>query len=174
MKKLKNNELKRINIEEFKKTNKIPLTIILDNVRSAFNVGAIFRTADAFLIKKIILCGITATPPNKEIHKAALGSTLSVEWEHYNNTSEIIKKLKKENTHIIAIEQTTESKSLQNFALEKESIAIIMGNEVNGISEEILNLCDEYIEIEQFGTKHSLNISVATAIVTWEFWKRLN
>tara|TARA_B100000287_G_C20448344_1_gene708462 strand:+ start:167 stop:691 length:525 start_codon:yes stop_codon:yes gene_type:complete len=173
MKKLKNNELKRINIEEFKKSHKIPLTIILDNVRSAFNVGAIFRTADAFLIQKIILCGITAIPPNKEIHKAALGATLSVEWEYYNNTSEIIHKLKKEKTHIIAVEQTKESKPLHNFIHKKESIAIIVGNEVNGISEEVLNLCDDFIEIEQFGTKHSLNISVATAIVTWEFWKKL-
>ena len=174
MKKLKNNELGRINIEEFKRATKTPITIILDNVRSAINVGSIFRTSDAFLIEKIILCGITAIPPDKEIRKTALGATDSVKWEFFENTINAVSKLKTESYHIIGIEQTDKSTMLNDISLPKKSIAIIMGNEVNGVAQEVINMCNEVIEVPQFGTKHSLNISVATGIVIWELWKKLN
>tara|TARA_B110001454_G_C12530085_1_gene354844 strand:- start:184 stop:711 length:528 start_codon:yes stop_codon:yes gene_type:complete len=174
MRKLKNNELERINIEEFKRATKTPVTIILDNVRSAINVGSIFRTSDAFLIEKIILCGITAIPPDKEIRKTALGATDSVKWEFSENTIDAISKLKAEGYHIIGIEQTDKSTMLNDISLPKKSIAIIMGNEVNGVAQEVINMCNEVIEVPQFGTKHSLNISVATGIVIWELWKKLN
>jgi len=174
MRKLKNNELERINIEEFKRATKTPVTIILDNVRSAINVGSIFRTSDAFLIEKIILCGITAIPPDKEIRKTALGATDSVKWEFFENTINTVNKLKAEGYHIIGIEQTDKSTMLNDISLPKKSIAIIMGNEVNGVAQEVINMCNEVIEVPQFGTKHSLNISVATGIVIWELWKKLN
>jgi 23S rRNA (guanosine2251-2'-O)-methyltransferase len=174
MKKLKNNELGRINIEEFKRATKTPITIILDNVRSAINVGSIFRTSDAFLIENIILCGITATPPDKEIRKAALGSTDSVKWEFFENTIDAVNKLKTEGYHIIGVEQADKSTMLNDFSLPKKPIAIIMGNEVNGVAQEVIDVCNEIIEIPQFGTKHSLNISVTTGIVIWELWKKLN
>ena len=174
MRKLKNNELERINIEEFKRATKTPVTIILDNVRSAINVGSIFRTSDAFLIEKIILCGITAIPPDKEIRKTALGATDSVKWEFFENTINAVSKLKAEGYHVIGIEQTDKSTMLNDISLPKKSIAIIMGNEVNGVAQEVINMCNEVIEVPQFGTKHSLNISVATGIVIWELWKKLN
>ena len=174
MRKLKNNELGRINIDEFKHATKTPITIILDNVRSAINVGSIFRTSDAFLIENIILCGITATPPDKEIRKAALGSTDSVKWEFFENTIDAVSKLKAEGYHIIGIEQADKSTMLNDISLSKKPIAIIMGNEVNGVAQEIIDVCNEVIEIPQFGTKHSLNISVSTGIVIWELWKKLN
>lgn len=174
MRKLKNNELERISIEEFKNAEKTPITIILDNVRSALNVGSIFRTSDAFLINKIILCGITATPPNKEIRKAALGATESVQWEYRENTLDVIKQLNKEGLHIIAIEQTVNANPLNSFKNPEKPLAIVLGHEVNGISQKVINNCDEVIEIPQFGTKHSLNISVATGIIIWELWKRSN
>jgi len=173
MKKLKNNELGRISIEEFKNADKTPITVILDNVRSALNVGSIFRSSDAFLINKIIICGITATPPNKEIRKTALGSSDSVKWEYCEKTIDAVLKLKKNQTYIIGIEQTKNSKYLNNFKILKNTIAIVVGNEVNGVSEEVLSECDEVIEIPQFGTKHSLNVSVSTGIVIWELWKKL-
>ena len=174
MRKLKNNELGRINIEEFKNTRKTPITIILDNVRSALNVGSVFRTSDAFLIKKIILCGITATPPNKEIRKAALGSTESIAWEYAKNTIDVITNLKKKGFYIIAIEQTAHANPLEKFNLPDQELAIVLGHEVNGVSQEAVDKCNEVIEIPQFGTKHSLNISVATGIVIWELWKKVN
>ena len=174
MRKLKNNELGRINIEEFKRATKTPITIILDNVRSAINVGSIFRTSDAFLIENIILCGITATPPDKEIRKAALGSTDSVKWEFFENTIDAVSKLKDAGYHIIGIEQADKSTMLNDINLPKKPIAIIMGNEVNGVAQEIIDVCHTVIEIPQFGTKHSLNISVTTGIVIWELWKKLN
>tara|TARA_B110000003_G_C16571622_1_gene504527 strand:+ start:430 stop:957 length:528 start_codon:yes stop_codon:yes gene_type:complete len=173
MRKLKNNELGRINVQEFKDAKKTPITILLDNVRSANNVGSIFRTSDAFLIEKIILCGITAIPPNKQIRKAALGATSSVKWEFVNKTIDAVNRLKKEGYYTIAVEQTKMSTSLENFRLVKKPIAIIMGNEVNGISQEVVDKCDNVIEIPQFGTKHSLNISVSTGIVLWDLWKKL-
>jgi tRNA G18 (ribose-2'-O)-methylase SpoU len=174
MKKLKNKDLQRINIEEFKKTTKTPITIVLDNVRSALNVGSVFRTSDAFLIENIILCGITATPPNKEIRKAALGASESVNWEFEENTLDAVLKLKEKGYHIMGIEQADKSSKLNDFTLPKRPIAIIMGNEVKGVSQEVINNCDEVMEIPQFGTKHSLNISVTTGIVIWELWRKLS
>ena len=173
MRKLKNKELERITIEEFKNAKKNPITIVLDNVRSGFNVGSIFRTADAFLIENIILCGITATPPKKEIRKVALGATNSVNWVFQEDTGIAILKLKEQGYHIFGVEQATKSSKLDELILPKKPIAIILGNEVNGISENVISLCDEIIEIRQFGTKHSLNISVANGIVIWEIWKKL-
>ena len=174
MKKLKNKDLQRINIEEFKSANKTPITIVLDNVRSALNVGSVFRTSDAFLIENIILCGITATPPNKEIRKAALGASDSVNWEFQQNTIDAATNLKNNGYHIMGIEQADKSSKLNDFTLANKPIAIVMGNEVKGVSQEVINICDEVIEIPQFGTKHSLNISVTTGIVIWELWKKLN
>ena len=174
MEKLKNKDLERISIEEFKKSRKTPITIVLDNVRSSLNVGSVFRTSDAFLIEKIILCGITPTPPNKDIRKSALGSTNSVDWDYENNTIDAVLKLKKNNYQIIGVEQVKESTMLNNFNISKNPIAIIFGNEVDGVNNDVINLCNEIIEIPQFGTKHSLNISVSSGIVIWELWKKLN
>jgi len=173
MKKLKNKDLQRINIEEFKSANKTSITIVLDNVRSALNVGSVFRTSDAFLIENIILCGITATPPNKEIRKAALGASDSVNWEFQENTIDAVTNLKNNGYHIMGIEQTDKSSKLNDFTLPNKPIAIIMGNEVKGVSQEVLDICDDVMEIPQFGTKHSLNIAVTTGIVVWELWKKL-
>ena len=173
MKKLKNKDLQRISIEEFKNVVKTPITIVLDNVRSALNVGSIFRTSDAFLIENIILCGITPIPPNKNIRKVALGSTNSVNWEFEENTLKSLEKLKKQGYYIIGVEQANKSSKLNNIQLQNKSLAIIMGNEVDGICDHVINLCDEVIEIPQFGTKHSLNVSVAAGIVVWELWKHM-
>lgn len=174
MRKLKNNELNRLSVDEFKKSNKTPIVVILDNIRSLNNVGSVFRTSDAFLIEKIYLCGITATPPNKDIHKTALGATESVNWEYYKNTSDIVAQLKKDNYKIISIEQTEQAIMLNDFAIEHNvKYAIIFGNEVKGVQQEIVNLSDYCIEIPQFGTKHSLNISVSAGIVIWELFKKI-
>ena len=173
MKKLKNNEITRINVEEFKKSKKTPVIIILDNIRSALNVGSVFRCADAFLIEKIFLCGITATPPSKEIRKSALGSTESVEWEYYSNTLDVVSKLKKNKIPVVAVEQTHNSISLEKINIINTPIAIIMGNEINGVDQKVLNYCDYAIEIPQFGIKHSLNIATASGIVLWELWKNI-
>ena len=173
MEKLKNKDLERISIEEFKKSRKTPITIVLDNIRSSLNVGSVFRTSDAFLIEKIILCGITPTPPNKDIRKSALGSTNSVDWDYENNTIDAVLKLKKNNYQIIGVEQVKESTMLNNFNISKDPIAIIFGNEVDGVNNDVINLCNEIIEIPQFGTKHSLNISVSSGIVIWELWNKL-
>ena len=174
MKKLKNKDLQRINIEAFKSAKKTPITIVLDNVRSALNVGSVFRTSDAFLIENIILCGITATPPNKEIRKAALGSTDSVNWKYIKNTTDAVKQLIKDGYHVVGIEQADKSTQLNEFELPKKPIAIILGNEVNGVDQQAIDLCNEVIEIPQFGTKHSLNIAVTSGIVIWDLWKKLN
>lgn len=174
MKKLKNKDLQRINIEEFKNIEKTPITIVLDNIRSALNVGSVFRTSDAFLIENIILCGITATPPNKEIRKAALGASDSVNWEFEEDTINAVSKLKNKGYHIMGIEQAEKSSKLNNFTLPNKPIAIIMGNEVKGVAQNVIDICDEVMEIPQFGTKHSLNISVTTGIVIWELWRKLN
>ena len=174
MKKLKNKDLQRINIEEFKTAKKTKITIVLDNIRSALNVGSVFRTADAFLIENIILCGITACPPNKDIRKVALGATNSVRWEYSNNTLESVSQLIKKGYYIVAVEQTDKSTILNNFKLPEKPIVIIMGNEVNGVDQKVIDSCDEVIEIPQFGTKHSLNISVTTGIIVWDLWKKLN
>jgi len=167
MRKLKNNELKRITIDEFKLSRKKPIAIVLDNVRSAHNVGSIFRTSDAFLIKKIILCGITPIPPSNEIRKSALGATNSVEWVQEKETSIAINNLKKEGYYIVGVEQVEKATKIQEFQ-NNQPIALIFGHEVNGVSQEIINACDEIIEIPQYGTKHSLNISVCAGIVMWK------
>ena len=175
MKKLKNSELDRISVEEFKKSKKIPITILLENIRSAHNIGSVFRTADSFLINEIILCGISAQPPNKDIRKTALGSSESVEWKYEKNIDVAIQKLKDEGNKIISIEQTTNSISLENFKpLNNGRYAIIFGNEVNGIEQRTIDLSDMAIEIPQYGTKHSLNISVAAGIIIWDIFSKIN
>ena len=175
MRKLENSELERKSIEAFKKSEKTPLILVLDDIRSLHNIGSVFRTADAFLIEKIYLCGITASPPNKEIHKTALGATETVTWEHQENVLEVIEKLKAENVMTLAIEQVESAVFLQNFEVEKgKKYALIFGNEVYGVSQEAVALCDGCIEIPQLGTKHSLNISVSAGIVVWDLFQKLN
>lgn len=174
MKKLKNSELNRIAVSEFKETPKTPILIILDNIRSLNNIGSVFRTSDAFLIEKIYLCGITAKPPHKDIHKTALGATDSVAWEYAEDTLELVKKLQKNDIKIIAIEQAENSIKLQDFTVNKnEKLAIIMGNEVYGVQQEVVSASDYCVEIPQFGTKHSLNIAVTTGMVLWDLFKKI-
>jgi tRNA G18 (ribose-2'-O)-methylase SpoU len=173
MRKLENSELERKSVEDFKKSEKTPLILVLDDIRSLHNIGSVFRTADAFLIEKIILCGITATPPNKEIHKTALGATETVTWEHHENVLTVIADLKKENITTLAIEQVESSIFLQDFKVDKtRKYALIFGNEVYGVAQEAVALCDGCIEIPQLGTKHSLNISVSAGIVVWDLFKQ--
>jgi tRNA G18 (ribose-2'-O)-methylase SpoU len=175
MRKLENSELERKSIEDFKKSEKTPLILVLDDIRSLHNIGSVFRTADAFLIEKIILCGITATPPNKEIHKTALGATETVAWEHHENVLDVITDLKKEKIITLAIEQVESSIFLQDFKVDKNmKYALIFGNEVYGVAQEAVALCDSCIEIPQLGTKHSLNISVSAGIVVWDLFKQFN
>ncbi|MDI6048664.1 RNA methyltransferase [Flavobacterium sp. XS2P24] len=175
MRKLENSELDRKSIEAFKQSEKTPLILVLDDIRSLHNIGSVFRTADAFLIEKIYLCGITATPPNKEIHKTALGATETVTWEHHENVLTVIEKLKTENVMTLAIEQVESAIFLQNFEVQKgEKYALVFGNEVYGVSQEAVALCDGCIEIPQLGTKHSLNISVSAGIVVWDLFQKLN
>jgi tRNA G18 (ribose-2'-O)-methylase SpoU len=147
--------------------------VVLDNVRSAMNVGSVYRTADAFLIEKIYLCGITATPPKKEIMKTALGANDSVDWGYIKDTKDIIRKLKAKNHQIVGVEQTEKATLLQNFKTPDKKIVLIFGHEVFGINQEVIDLCQECIEIPQFGTKHSLNISVSVGVVLWEVWKKM-
>ncbi|OSY87039.1 RNA methyltransferase [Tenacibaculum holothuriorum] len=174
MRKLKNNELGRISVDEFKQAKKTPLIVVLDNIRSLNNVGSVFRTSDAFLIEKIYLCGITATPPNKEIHKTALGATESVEWEYVEDTLTLIEKLQKENIKVYAIEQAENSTMLNNFSPESnKKHAIVFGNEVKGVQQEVVSKSDGCIEIPQLGTKHSLNISVSCGVVLWDLLNKL-
>ena len=174
MKKLKLEELGRISIDQFKESEKIPVTILLDNVRSLHNVGSAFRTADAFRIEKIYLTGITGTPPHREIQKTALGATESVAWEYAAHTQIAIQQLKSEGYTIVLIEQTTESIPLHTFTVEKNTkYCLVFGNEVNGVSEEAIALGDIALEIPQSGTKHSLNISVCVGIVVWEISKQI-
>ncbi len=170
MRKLKNSELNRINIDDFKKAEKLPVIVILDNIRSLNNIGSFFRTGDAFRIEGIYLCGITATPPHREIHKTALGATESVKWKYFDTTVEAISFLKLNKYSIIAIEQTDNSTSLLDYNfLKLKKTALIFGNEIKGISNETLPYIDECIEIPQYGTKHSLNVSVSAGIVLWQF-----
>ncbi len=174
MKKLKNSELNRVDVATFKKTAKTPLIVILDNIRSLNNIGSVFRTSDAFLIEKIYLCGITAKPPHKDIHKTALGATESVTWEYVEDTLELIQKLQSENIKIIAIEQADNSIMLQNFTINpQKKYALVMGNEVKGVQQEVVSKADYCVEIPQYGTKHSLNISVTTGIVLWDLFKKI-
>jgi tRNA G18 (ribose-2'-O)-methylase SpoU len=172
--KLKLEELGRIDVETFKKTEKIPLVVVLDNVRSMHNVGAIFRTGDAFLIEKIILCGITPQPPHREIHKAALGATESVDWSYYESVKEAVLDLKVLKYEVLGIEQTSNSMMITDFEIDQsKKYALVLGNEVEGISDEILSICDRFLEIPQLGTKHSLNVSVCGGIVMWEFFRKI-
>jgi tRNA G18 (ribose-2'-O)-methylase SpoU len=172
--KLKLEELNRIDVETFKTVEKIPLIVVLDNIRSMHNVGATFRTADAFLIQKIILCGITPQPPHREIHKAALGATESVDWDYESDINTVITDLKSQGFEVVGIEQTTNSEMITDFSIDKsKKYAVILGNEVEGISDEALPHIDSFIEIPQLGTKHSLNVSVCGGIVMWEFAKAL-
>ena len=175
MRKLKNSELGRIDVIKFKKSPKTPLIIILDDIRSLNNIGSIFRTADAFIIEKIILCGITASPPHKDIQKTALGSTESVEWEYQKDICLAIKDLKKQGVYIWTIEQTENSSKLNKVKISNEfKHAIILGNEVKGVSQNAIDLSNDVIEIPQFGTKHSLNVSACSAILIWEFYNALS
>jgi 23S rRNA (guanosine2251-2'-O)-methyltransferase len=175
MRKLKNNELGRITVDAFKAIEKTPLIVVLDNIRSLNNIGSVFRTSDAFLIEKIYLCGICATPPNKDIHKTALGATESVAWEYVADTLTLVEKLKNENIKVLAIEQVENSTKLNTFFPEKnQKYAIVMGNEVKGVQEAVVDAADLCIEIPQLGTKHSLNISVTTGIVLWDLFQKLN
>ena len=175
MRKLKNNELNRITVQEFKASSKTPIIVILDNVRSLNNIGSVFRTSDAFLIEKIYICGISATPPNKEIHKTALGATESVDWEYFEETIDVVLKLQKENVKVAAIEQVENSTKLDSFyPLKNVKYAIVMGNEVKGVQQNVVDACDFCIEIPQLGTKHSLNISVTTGIVLWDLLQKIS
>lgn len=174
MRKLKNNELNRLNLEEFKNSQKTPLIIVLENIRSAHNVGSVFRASDAFLVEKICLCGITPTPPHKEIRKTALGASESVSWQYYTSTLECIQTLKTEGYQIISIEQTENAIMLNDFTPQKGcKYALIFGNEVKGVEQEIVSASDTVIEIPQYGTKHSLNISVSSGVVIWDLFQKI-
>ena len=177
--KLKNSELSRLSVEEFRKAGKSPFSVVLDNVRSLNNIGSVFRTADAFLIDKIYLRGITATPPHKDIHKTALGATESVGWKYMNDTLEAINELRQNDHLIVAIEQTEQSLPLNEFFIKPgRKYAFIFGHEIRGVSQEAVNLSDISVDIPQFGTKHSLNISVSVGVVLWhtfqQFKKHIN
>lgn len=174
MRKLKNNELNRLTVEEFKYTKKTPIIVVLDNIRSLNNIGSVFRTSDAFLIEKIYLCGICATPPNKEIHKTALGATESVDWEYVEKTIDAINKLKEQNVTVISVEQAESSTKLDAFIPENgRKYAVVFGNEVKGVQQEVVNFSDDCIEIPQLGTKHSLNISVSVGVVLWDLFQKI-
>jgi tRNA G18 (ribose-2'-O)-methylase SpoU len=174
MRKLKNEELDRLDTAGFKKAIKTPITIVLDNIRSLNNIGSVFRTADAFLIDKIYLCGITAIPPHKDIRKTALGATESVDWEYRESTLQLLEELKKRNHTVWAVEQTEGATLLNEMNMvASDNYVFVFGNEVKGVSQEVVDQCHGVVEIPQFGTKHSLNISVSVGIVIWDVWSRL-
>ncbi|WP_308991383.1 RNA methyltransferase [Mariniflexile litorale] len=174
MRKLKNSELNRLSVEDFKEIKKTPIIIVLDNIRSLNNIGSVFRTSDAFIVEKIYLCGITATPPHKDIHKTALGSTDTVDWEYAENTIELVEKLKTKNIKVVSIEQTENATMLDDFKPEKNTkYALIFGNEVKGVAQNVVSSSDVVLEIPQFGTKHSLNISVSCGVVVWDVFCKL-
>jgi len=174
MQKLKNHELERKDITAFKAADKTPIIVILDSIRSLNNVGSVFRTSDAFLVEKIYLCGITASPPHKDIQKTALGATDSVDWEYVENTLTLIQKLQKKGIKIISIEQADQSTMLSDFSTENgQKYAVIFGNEVKGVQQEVVSASDFCVEIPQFGTKHSFNISVSVGIVLWDLFQKL-
>lgn len=174
MRKLKITELNRISAEEFKAVEKLPLVVVLDHVRSLYNVGSVFRSSDAFRVEKICLCGITATPPQVEIHKTALGAEDSVDWTYYEKTQDAVKELKESGFEVWAVEQVEGSVMLQDFRPEAgKKYAIILGNEVKGVQQEVVDLCDGCIEIPQFGTKLSLNVSVTAGILIWDFARKM-
>jgi len=175
MRKLKNEELERLDVEEFQAANKLNVCIILDDIRSMHNVGSVFRTSDAFRIDKVWLCGITGQPPHREIYKTALGATDSVAWEYNKDILALVKKLKSDEWELLSIEQADQSKSLRSFAPDpNKKYALIFGNEVFGVKEEVIKLSGAVLEIPQFGTKHSLNISVSCGIVVWDLFQKLN
>jgi tRNA G18 (ribose-2'-O)-methylase SpoU len=172
--KLKLQELGRISVNEFKQAEKTPIIIVLDNIRSLNNVGSVFRSSDAFRIEKIYLCGITAQPPHRDIHKTALGATESVDWEYVEDTVELIHKLKSQNIITLAIEQAENSLKLDEFVpIKSQKYAIVMGNEVDGVQQAVIEMCDKVLEIPQIGTKHSLNISVCTGVVLWDVFSKM-
>ena len=174
MRKLKITELNRLTVDEFKQANKLPLAVILDEVRSLHNIGSVFRTSDAFLVERIYLCGITATPPHPAMHKTALGAEDTVDWKYVKHTLEAVEELHNEGYTVLAIEQVEGSTMLDELELEPDKkYAIVMGNEVKGVQQEVIDACDGCIEIPQYGTKHSLNVSVTTGIVLWEFANKL-
>jgi 23S rRNA (guanosine2251-2'-O)-methyltransferase len=174
MRKLKINELNRLSEEAFKNTAKMPLSVVLDNIRSCNNTGSVFRTSDALLIDRIYLCGITACPPNKEIHKTALNAENTVEWVYFEKTEDAVDKLKSEGYLVFAVEQVENSISLPDFYPEEnQKLAFIFGNEVKGVQQKIVNMCDGAIEIPQYGTKHSFNVSVTVGIVLWEVFRKI-
>lgn len=174
MRKLNITELNRISAEEFKKAEKTPLVVVLDNVRSLNNIGSVFRTSDAFLVEKICLCGITATPPSQEIHKTALGAEDSVEWVYEKSALECVKKLKSDGYFVYSVEQVAGSTKLQDLMLETgRKYAVVLGNEVKGVQQEVVDASDGCLELPQFGTKHSLNVSVTAGIVIWDFFRKL-
>ncbi len=173
MRKLRTNELGRISAEEYKQTNKTPLVVVLDNIRSCNNIGSLFRTSDALLIEAVHLCGITATPPNKEIHKTALDAEKSVPWSYFEKTEDSVLKLKEVGYKVFAIEQVENSILLPDFEVEEnDRLALVFGNEVKGVQQKVIDLCDGAIEIPQFGIKHSFNISVSAGIVLWDWFKK--
>jgi 23S rRNA (guanosine2251-2'-O)-methyltransferase len=174
LEKLKLDQLNRVSVEEFKTQEKLPVVVVLDNVRSMHNIGSIFRTSDGFSIESIALCGITAQPPHREIEKTALGATQSVDWTYFETTLEAVHSLRKDGYEILAVEQASNSTMLHTFspALDKK-YALILGNEVNGVDEEVMKEIDKCIEIPQFGTKHSFNITIAAGIVLWDFFAKL-
>ena len=169
-------DLNRVSVDEYKtQINKLPIVVVLDNIRSLNNVGSVFRTADAFLISKIMLCGITATPPNNDIHKTALGAEDSVAWQYFESTIDCVNRLKEEGYTLCCLEQVKDSVALQDFVVEEgKKYAIIFGNEVNGVDQEVVNACDVCIEIPQCGTKHSLNVSVSGGIAMWHFFDAMH
>ena len=174
--KLTTQEMGRMTVEEFRASEKLPLTVVLDNVRSLNNIGSVFRTSDAFRVEHIALCGITATPPHREIHKTALGAEESVEWSYHEDTAECLRTLKEQGYKLFAVEQVSDSIKLGSGKWKVESrerVAIVLGNEIEGVQERLLPLCDGSLEIPQYGTKHSLNVSCAAAIVIWELFKMM-
>ncbi len=174
MKKLSILEMNRMNKDEFKEADKIPLIVVLDNVRSLNNIGSVFRTADAFIVESIYLCGISSPPPNPEIHKTALGAEDTVDWEYFEDTDKAVDKLHDNGYKVFAVEQVHGSIMLDKLQLDKNlKYAVVMGNEVKGVQQHIVDKCDGCIEIPQFGTKHSLNVSVTTGLIIWDFFKQL-
>lgn len=173
--KLTTDEMHRLTVDEFRSSTKVPLTVVLDNIRSQNNIGSVFRTADAFRIEHIALCGICSTPPHRDIHKTALGAEESVEWSYHPDTVECVRQLKQQGYAVYAVEQVDDSIKLgqQDNALKNSKLAVVFGNEIEGVQDEVLALCDGSLEIPQYGTKHSLNVSCAAAIVLWELTKKL-
>lgn len=172
--KLSNIELNRLDTEEYKRARKLPVTVVLDNVRSQHNIGSAFRTSDAFLVERVVLCGICAVPPTPEIHKSALGAEFSVEWEYRDDAVQAVSELRDAGYTLIGVEQTENSTSLEDLKVEDgKRYALVFGNEVKGVNQQVIDMCDECLEIPQWGTKHSLNVSVSAGVVLWEFCKKL-